>query len=916
MNPLAARVRSFWRGLRRPDQLEAEMDEEMRFHLEMEADRLVRERGLDPAEARRQAAVAFGGVDKHKEQGRDVRGLTWILGLSLDFKLGARMLYKYPGLTFVGGLSMAVAIAAGAATFELVTQAVHPRLPLEEGHRVVGIRLWDAAANRVEPQALRDFADWRGELRTVRELGAFRTVTRNLIAADGTAEPVSLAEMTASGFQVARATPLLGRMLVDDDERPGAAPVVVIGHDVWKRRFGGDPGVLGRTVRLGRAEATVVGVMREGFAFPVSHAVWMPLQANALDHPRRGGPGISVFGRLAPDASLDAARVELATLGRRAAADFPETHASLRPEVMPYVKAWSPFPTQGIPWGTVTAAGHSVNASLMMFLLLVCANVATLVFARTATRESEIAVRSALGASRGRIAMQLFAEALVLGGVAALLGLAAAGAGLRWGLGVFETVTGELPFWIGARISGRTIVYAALLTVIGAFVAGVVPALKVTGRGMPVGLRHAAAGAGGGGTRFGRLWTGIIVVQVALTVAFVPIVVVTGLDTRQIRDAEVGFPAERYLAARVEMDREPPPGAPADTTRAAHQARFRASYEALERRLKAEPEVAGVTFGSSLPGVFHPRLDVEVEGGAALAPSGSPHRVQTAAVDPGFFDAFGVPVLAGRPLIPTDAVVEGGPVVVNEAFVQEVLGGASAIGRRVRYPDPDRDSDEDVPGPWHEIVGVVRQVGMTIDPDLPHAAGIYHAAVPGGAAANGEGGGAAPHYVAIHMRGDAEAFVPRLRSLAAVVDPALRLYEVEPLDHAQRDLFLTYSFWIGVAALAACIVLLLSTTGIYSLMSFTVARRTREIGIRVALGADRRRIVWGIFSRAFLQVGMGIVLGAALLFAAAGGIQSLREAGLLLACVTLMTAVCMLACIVPTRRALRVEPTVAMRAEV
>ncbi|HST63511.1 MAG TPA: ABC transporter permease, partial [Longimicrobium sp.] len=447
MNGLAARMRSFWRGLRRPDQLEAEMDEEMRFHLEMEADRLVRERGLDPAEARRQAMIAFGGVDKHKEQGRDVRGLTWILGMSLDFKLGARMLVKYPGLTFVGGLSMAVAIAAGAATFELVTQAVHPRLPLDEGHRVVGIRLWVAAANRVEPQALHDFADWRGEARTIRELGAFRTVTRNLIAADGTAEPVSLAEMTASGFQVARATPLLGRMLMEDDERPGAAPVVVIGHDVWKRRFEGDPGVLGRTVRLGRAEATVVGVMREGFAFPVSHAVWMPLQANALDHPRRGGPGIFVFGRLAPGASLDAARAELATLGRRAAADFPETHADLRPEVMPYVKAWSPFPTQGIPWGTVTAAGHSLNASLMMFLLLVCANVATLVFARTATRGWEITVRNALGASRGRIVAQLFVEALVLAGLAALLGLLVAELALRWGVALLAGGDG-MPYWI------------------------------------------------------------------------------------------------------------------------------------------------------------------------------------------------------------------------------------------------------------------------------------------------------------------------------------------------------------------------------------------------------------------------------------------------------------------------------------
>jgi putative ABC transport system permease protein len=896
MEGLFARARSLWGGLRRQERVDAEMDEEMRFHLEMEAERLVREKGLDPREARRRAAVAFGGVEKYKEAGRDARGLTWPIGLSLDFKLGARMLAKYPGLTLVGGLSMAVAIAVGAAAFEMVNQAVHPTLPLDDGGRVVGIRNWDAAANRVQPQALHDFATWRQELRSVEDVSAFRSVTRNLISADGDPQPLEVAEMTASGFHVAREAPLLGRTLVEEDERPGAPTVVVIGHDVWRSRFGGDPRVVGRTIRIGRSEATVVGVMRKGFAFPVSHTLWMPLRLNPLEHERGSGPGISVFGRLARGASLDAAQAELSTLGRRAAADFPRTHQHLRPQVMPYARSWSPSPGEGIPWRALTAAGYAVNVSAVMFLLLICANVATLVFARTATRESEIAMRSALGASRRRIATQLFAEALVLGGVAAAVGLAVAAVGLRWGLGVFETVAMDLPFWFRGRISLATVLYAAVLTVVAALIAGAVPALKITGRGMQTRLRQ--AGMGGASMRFGRLWTGIIVTQVALTVAFVPLVVDAALDTRQIGVSELGFPAGEYVSARVEMDREDAAGPELGE-------QFRASLQELERRLAAEPGVTAVTFARVLPGAYHRRRAVEVEGVAGPTPQ---ERVQTGSVDPRLFDALGAPILAGRGLSPAD-VESGAAVVVNEEFVRVVLGGRSAVGRRVRYVDPEEDDDPAAraePGPWLEIVGVVRQLGMTIDPDLDHAAGIYHPLAPGAAF---------PLHVAVRVTGAPEAFAPRLRALAVGVDPDLRLYEVGPMDQVQRDLLMTYTFWVGVAALAACIVLLLSTTGIYSLMSFTVARRTREIGIRIALGADRRRIVSGIFSRAFTQVGLGIAIGAGLLVLAAGGIQSVGEAGVIAAIVGVMTGVCMLACIVPTRRALRVEPTEAMRAD-
>ncbi|HEV2131736.1 MAG TPA: ABC transporter permease, partial [Longimicrobiaceae bacterium] len=293
MKSLFARARSFWRGLRRPDQLWAEMDEEMRFHVDMEAERLQRERGLDPAEARRQAAVAFGGVEKYKEAGRDARGLGWLGGLTLDLKLGGRLLVKYPGLTIIGGLAMAFAICVGAVVFQMLMLFVSPTLPLPEGDRIVHLRNYDVQANDPEPRALHDFIVWREAMRSVTDFGAWEDVTRNLTGRDGETRPVQIAAITASGFRVAPTPPLLGRALVPEDEQPGAPPVVVLGHDVWQARFAGDSAIVGQTVRLGDAFATVVGVMPDGFTFPVAHDAWTPFRPNVLDDEPRSGPGIT-----------------------------------------------------------------------------------------------------------------------------------------------------------------------------------------------------------------------------------------------------------------------------------------------------------------------------------------------------------------------------------------------------------------------------------------------------------------------------------------------------------------------------------------------------------------------------------------------------------------------------------------------
>src|SRR5688500_17751241 len=251
-------------------------------------------------------------------------GISW-----LDIKLGVRMLVKYPGLALVGGLGMAVAIAIGAGSFAFFYSAMYPDIPLYEGDRIVALENWDAVASNEERQSLHDLHEWRREMKSVQDVGAFRTVGRNLFTGEGAGEPVPVAEMTASGFVVARVAPLLGRPLVEEDERKGAPPVLVIGYDVWKTRFEGDPRVVGRQVRLGTTPHTIVGVMPEDFAFPMNHRYWIPLRADPRDYERGEGPEIFIFGRLAPGATAEQAQAELTTLGGRAAAAFPRTHERL-----------------------------------------------------------------------------------------------------------------------------------------------------------------------------------------------------------------------------------------------------------------------------------------------------------------------------------------------------------------------------------------------------------------------------------------------------------------------------------------------------------------------------------------------------------------------------------------------------------
>jgi putative ABC transport system permease protein len=539
---------------------------------------------------------------------------TWALdSWWLDVKLGVRMLIKYPGLALVGGAGIAVAVAIAVGGFSLIYGAfLVSSLPLEEGDRIVSIEIWDSAAARPELRSLYDYNVWREGLKSVQEISAFRTLSPNLIVPGAQPESVVVAAMSPSGFRVARVGPLMGRYLQEEDEREGAPSVVVIGENVWRNRFQAEPAILGRTIQLGATPHSIIGVMPKGYAFPVNNHFWVPLRTGLAPPEPLAGPALMVFGRLAPGATLEGAQTELAAIGQRTALAFPQIYARLRPQVLPYPHPFVDIHTTQDVTGIVVMQSFFVS-----LLVLVCLNVAILVYTRTAMRQAEIGLRTALGASRGRIVTQLFIEAFVLSAVAALAGVAIAALGIRQVAASTQHVVSELPFWMSFRLLPEAVLYAVVLSVFAAAIIGIVPALQATRRNLQTGLRI----LGTGGMRLGKTWTILIVTQVSFAVAFLPPAVSSAWEDTQDGIAGLGFAAEEFLSAQLGMDSGPGTGATAAAGTPGFTRRFADAQTELMRRLEAEPRVSDVTFVMSNPG-NEPFARIEAEGVAFPLQSG------------------------------------------------------------------------------------------------------------------------------------------------------------------------------------------------------------------------------------------------------------------------------------------------------
>jgi len=795
------------------------------------------------------------------------------------------MLARYPALTIVATMALTVAIALGTIYFEALNKWQNPRLPIRDADRIVSILNWDSRAPGPEPRALHDFASWRRQVTTIGDLGAAMVFQRNLTTQDRRVEPVAGAEITASAFRLMGAVPMLGRVLTEQDEAPSQPPVLVIGQMLWRTRFDSAPDVVGRTVQLGTVTATIVGVMPDNFRFPRNERIWVPLRLDGSTLAPRTGPPVSIFGRLAPGASMAKAQAELDVLGARMAASNLATHRDLRPRVTLYAK-----PLVGGEALLVTRLLYVVNGVFLMLLAVISANVATLVFTRTAMRGWEIAVRSALGASRGRVISQLFVEALVLAALAAVAGLIVARLALRWGLALMAT-RDALPFWINASLSWKTVLYTAVLTVISAAIVGILPAVRLTKGNVLDALRSEDSARSG--LRFGGFRTTVIVLQVAFTVAFLPLAAFGVFESNRFNQRAEAIGAERYLIASVAMDGE---NDAVDTP--APAVRVRTRLDEMERRLRAEPGVEAVAFADRLPveDQFKYRIEVDTSGGA---PADGLRASTLVHVSRGFFAAFGTSVIAGRDFAPLDFET-GQVLIVNESFARHVFGGRNAIGQRVRIGSGEIESvaSDD----WYEIVGMVRDFGWRL-PEPQEQSAMYRPSLP----LVGRAG-----QLVVRL-GEPEAFVTRLRAVAADVDPTIRLIDVQPLANAGGGEATMNWTLTAIAWLISFIVLLLSATGIHSLMSFTVTQRTREIGIRAALGARPGGVVMVIFSRALLQIGAGVLVGSALPVLV--GVRSTRQLLLLLAADGIMLIAGLTACAVPLRRALRINPTEALRTD-
>ena len=885
MTDSGAPFRRYLRFLR-PD-LRADIDEEVDFHLAMRT-RDMERAGHGENAAREAAERVFGDLNaiKHECLTIDERRFRRasrkevLMSLWQDTRLSIRSLLRSPGFTAVAVLCLAVGIASTASIFTVVRGSLVRPLPYRDADRLVSI--YTAMPDRGERGvniSYHDYHAWRTMNRTFEDVGAWTWSTITLSSADE-AQRVESALVTANLFPLLGVSPVLGRHFLEEEEKPGTR-VVMLGHGVWQSRFGGDRDIVGKTIRVNAVDHVVVGVMPPGFAFPEIGQAWRPLPNDLQNDPgNRFNAG--AIGRLKDGVAFTAAASDLESIMRRQEERYPAAYDNFTSDAVPL---------RDDLVGDLRRPLLIFLGAVTLVLLIVCANVANLLLARSATRERELGVRVALGAGRKRIFGHVLLESLVLALAGGLLGAMLT----PWGVRLFAlTFPRDVPFYIALQVDGWIIAFVAGLVAASAILMGVIPSLRATAIDVSSALREGGR-SGAGGSRTSRARSLLVVGELALSVVLLVGAALLIRSYSALMDTQLGFVERGVLSARVSLP-------PAEFRERAKRIVY---WERAYERLAAIPGVELVGSADGIPfSGWNVESSITIEGQPS---SGGESNIHYQFVSPDFLRAIGARVVAGRALTYTDRDSLNMVVVINETFARTRFGVTDPIGKRLRW------GGTDAADPWvMTIVGVVSDFRHYRLPE-PMRPAIYMPQLARPSASQ-----------TLVLR----TSLPDPRSLEPAVRAALReLHKDAPAYQVQTfEQVVSASLWRqrlqqNVLVIFAVMALILASLGVYGVISHGVAQRTRELGVRMALGASRREVASLILSQGSRLASIGITIGLIAAFALRGvvkqllyGIQPSDPLTFTVVPIVLVL-VALLASLIPALRATRVDPAVAMRAE-
>jgi predicted permease len=868
------RLQSLWRR----ERLDRELDEELRFHLEMATERALR-RGMSPEEARRAALRSFGGVERHRELARDARGVHLLETLLFDLRLGARSLRRTPAVTGAALLTIAVAVGATTLIWALVDAVLLRPLPYREPERLV--QLWELHPERRDQVVVSrgNYLDWVERNEVFEDLGAYMYGFGMGLTGDGPPLQVTTTVATPSLIRLLGVEAAVGRTFTEAEGVPGGDDAVLLSEGFWRRRFGGDPAVLGRVLTLDGSPHRVVGVMPPGFDLPTPETeVWLPMAFPPAYREQREAHTLHVVGRLSSGVTLPEADAAMDRLAARLGEQHPE-------EVAGWEVALVPLREQRV--GGVRPALLMLLGAVALLLVAACFNVASLLLARGSARAGEVAVRAAVGASRRRLVRQLLTESL-------LLGLAGGAAGAALAFGGLEALQAWLPVQIprlaDAAVDLRVLGFTLALSVaVGAGV-GALPALRDSKADLRGGLRASSLGSSSEAGR-DRWRRGLVAAQVALALV---LLAASGLLVRsflEVHRVDHGFEPRGLLAVSLNLPGQSYPDTP-------DHARF---YEALLERLARLPNVRGVAATSEPPIVgYDMTRSFELEGARGLEVGDDvAHRVVT----DGYFRTLGIPLLRGRTFSRSDRSDSAPVLVINQAAARRYWPGEEPVGKRVAFQ---------LEGPWHEIVGVVG--------DTRHQ-GLEAAADPATYAPLRQKSWHWLTWMTVLVRSDGDplALAEAVRNEVWALDPNLPVLETRTIESLYRESLARRRFNTLVLSLFAGFALLLGLVGLYGVMAFSVARRTREIGIRMALGARPGTVSWLVLRQGAALTLAGLAAGTAAALALSRLVTSLlfgiepHDPPTFAAAGALLATLSLAACYLPARHAARLDPTRALR---